>query len=42
MDESKDRTLWIGNVAEDANEELLYELFLQVKYVILSTITLAN
>ncbi|XP_064650842.1 RNA-binding protein 7-like [Lineus longissimus] len=29
MEDSKDRTLWVGNVSDETTEELLYELFLQ-------------
>lgn len=27
-----DRTLWVGNISDQVTEELLYELFLQVRY----------
>jgi len=37
MDENNevDRTLWCGNLADEITEECLYELFLQVKNIVL-------
>ncbi len=31
-DDTNDRTLWCGNLSDAVTEELLFELFLQVKY----------
>ena len=29
----EDRTLWVGNLSENVDEDLLYELFLQVRRI---------
>ena len=30
-----DKTLWCGNLSDEVTEECLYELFLQVKYIVI-------
>lgn len=32
MDDEKMRTLWCGNLSSRITDEILYELFLQVRY----------